>query len=208
MSDGISVISSDAAEVYGDPITKAERIWITAMPNTLFIIDRIEASKPVKVRSHFSINNRDNKLKTNVAAEHKLVFRREPAAMKFFQVSSKSEDKDNPGKLSFGWGYVHDCYHPLPNQKGQGSEGSAWVYNYTSSEYATEHTIVYAIAMDAIDRIRGWHIKQLEDGTVYVEPPDKSGGYSIRLAGEEIVVKDCYNEAEYKVTRHHLIKQN
>lgn len=189
--DGIHVVRADAAELYGGPIRKAERTWIAAMPHTLFIVDRIEADVPIKVRSHFVLNNRDNRLKAKIAAETKLVFRRNAAGMKFFQVSATSGGEVNRNILSQDWGYVHDCYNPLPNRQGQGAEGSASIFRYTSGEFRTEHTIVYAIAMDDTDTIRQWHIRPLTDRHVYVEPPAKKGGYSLKLAedGEWIVLR-------------------
>ena len=198
--DDISIICSDAAGVYGEPIQTAERTWICAFPNVMFIIDRIKASRPIKVRSHFILNNRDNQLKTNVAAETKLVFRRAPAAIKFFQVSSKSDGQDNPCNLSFGWGYVHDCYHPLHNQKGQGAEGSATIYNYTSSEYKTNHTIVYAIVMEHIDKIKQWHIKSPAENVYHALPPGNIGGVSISFnEGQSVTITNHNTNHQYTV---------
>ncbi len=61
----------------------------------------------------------------------------------------------------------------MPNQLGQGAEGSALIYNYSSSEYSMQHTHVYAIAMDATNDIKGWHIRTPQKNTFYAEPPDK-----------------------------------
>jgi hypothetical protein len=203
--DGIHVVRSDAAELYGEPIRRAERTWIAAMPHTLFIVDRIEADLPVKVHSHFVINNRDNRLKAKVAAETKLVFRRNEAGMKFFQVSAISDGEVNTNKLSLDWGYVHDCYNPLPNQKGQGAEGSASIFRYSSEKYQTQHTIIYAIAMDDTDTVRHWHILPLSDRHFYVEPPEKSGGYSLELVDdEEWIVRNHSNGREYLITRNKM----
>ncbi|MDQ0873658.1 hypothetical protein QFZ77_002317 [Paenibacillus sp. V4I3] len=200
--DGIHVVRSDAAELYGEPIRSAERTWIAAMPHTLFIIDRIQADRPVKVRSHFVINNRDNRLKAKVAAETKLVFRRNEAGMKFFQVSATSDGEINSNRLSLDWGYVHDCYHPLPNQKGQGAEGSASIFRYKSERYQTQHTIIYAIAMDDTETVRHWHILPLSDHHFYVEPPAKTGGYSLQLMeNEDLIVKDHSSGREYLISQ-------
>jgi hypothetical protein len=125
--EGISVIASDAAKVYGGPVKRAERTWITVFPNILFIVDRIEASEPVKVRTHFVLNNRDNKLKMIRIANNKLIFKRNNTAVKLFQTMSVSDGASNQCDFSLDWGYLHDCYHPQPHQLGQGSEGSAMI---------------------------------------------------------------------------------
>lgn len=196
--NNISVTRSDASDVYGKPVTKAERTWIMAMPNALFIVDRIKSEKPVSVRSNFLFNNRDNKLKYNIATDTKLVFRRNKAAMKFFQVDSRSRGEVNKSKLSYSWGYVHDCYHPLPNQPGQGAEGSAVIFTY-ANDYSCDHLIIYAIAMDSEEKITGWHIKQIEENVFLIEPPEKEGGYSLQMAEDKIIVKDNYKGLSYEV---------
>lgn len=157
---------------------------MAALPHALFIVDRIESDVPVKVRSHFVLNNRDNRLHAKIAAETKLVFRRNAAGMKFFQVSAASDGEICRSSLSLDWGYVHDCASPLPNRPGQGAEGSAAIFRYTSGEYRKEHTMVYAIAMDDTETVRRWHILPLTDRHVYVEPPGKTGGYSLELCAD------------------------
>ncbi|MBU3113850.1 heparinase II/III domain-containing protein [Clostridium lacusfryxellense] len=198
--DGISVIISDAAEVYGEPIKKAERTWITAFPNILFIIDRIEASEPVKVKTHFVLNNRDGKLKTNRITNDKHEFSRNNVAMKLFLAMSKSDGKKNECDLSFDWGYVHDCYHPQPHQLGQGAEGSAIIYNYTSREYKTNHLLVHAIAIDDTENIKDFSMKISENNTFALESSEKQCGYSIQINNDDnIIVKDTINGVDYKI---------
>ncbi|MBU3191015.1 heparinase II/III-family protein [Clostridium bowmanii] len=198
--DGISVIISDAAEVYGESINRAERTWITAFPNILFIIDRIEARQPVKVKTHFVLNNRDGKLKSTRISNDKYEFTRNDVAMKLFQVMAQSDGATNECGLSFDWGYVHDCYHPQPHQLGQGAEGSALIYNYTSSEYKTNHLLVYAIAMDDINNIEGFIMKNSDNSTIALESPEKKCGYSIQITqGDNIIVKDIINNINYKL---------
>ncbi|MBC8079604.1 MAG: heparinase II/III family protein, partial [Gorillibacterium sp.] len=54
--DGITIIRSDLAQVYGQRILKAERTWITAFPHVMMIIDRIVSDEPVKTQAHFMLN--------------------------------------------------------------------------------------------------------------------------------------------------------
>lgn len=157
--DEITVVRSDAAAAYGDPVIRAERTWITAFPHLLLIIDRISARGPIQVRSNFVLNNRDNALRTNVATNTRLVFRRNGVAMKFFQLQSST-----PSRLARSWGHLHDIYHPQPNQPGQSREGAAQIYVFESTEFATEHTMMYSAVMDTDDRIKSWHVTKSAPG--------------------------------------------
>lgn len=196
----VHVIRSDCAEIYGDPIIKAERTWIAVMPHILFVVDRLEARTPVKVQSHFVLNNRDNRLKVNVAADNKLVLRRGEAAMKFFLLDARSAEGKSPFRLTRDWGYIHDCYHPQPNQKGQGKEGSGLIFRYEMEGPQVNHTMVYAVAMDQEPLIKGWHLKVLEDGRYFVEPPGHGGGVTLHLAdGDEWLLHNHADGETYRI---------
>lgn len=168
--DGISVITSDASAAYGEPVTRAERTWIAALPHVVFIVDRIEATEPVTVRSHFVFNNRDNGLSVNTATPTRLVVRRGGAAAKFFQLASIGDGEDTPGQLERSWGFIHDMYHPQPNQPGQGREGSADIRTF-ASVHARQYLAIYSIVVDAETAIRGWHVEPVEPRTFRVSPP-------------------------------------
>ncbi|WP_135552878.1 heparinase II/III domain-containing protein [Paenibacillus cymbidii] len=185
---GVHVIRCEASELYGAPIRRAERTWIAVMPHVLFIVDRIEAEQAVQVESAFVVNNCDNQLQLKVAAETKLVLRRGGAGMKFFQVHASSGSEPNAGRLSRGWEYAHDRNDPQPTRPGQGAEGSAVILRYTSESFRRSHTIVYAAAMDDTDTVRHWHIIPLSQRHFYVEPPAKSGGYSLELADDDALI--------------------
>ncbi|MDF2938092.1 MAG: hypothetical protein K0Q90_3465 [Paenibacillaceae bacterium] len=197
----IHVIRADCAELYGDPVIKAERTWIAVMPHILFVVDRLEARTPVQVQSHFVLNNRDNRLKVNEAAENKLVLRRGDAAMKFFLLNADSEAENNPCRLTRHWGYMHDCYHPQPNQKGQGKEGSALIFRYETEVPHVNHTMVYAIAMDQEPQIKGWHLKVPEKGRYFAEPTSHKGGVTLQLPrdGGDWLIHDHANGDVYRV---------
>ncbi len=153
----VTAVRADAASAYGEPITRAERTWLAILPNIVLIIDRIEASEPVHVRSHFIANNRDNALQTNIASHTRLVFRRGDVALKLLQVASQSPEGPNVGDLQRGWTSMHDVYHPEPNQRGQSREGAGARYTLTTARPATSHLAVYAVLMDEESSIRAWH---------------------------------------------------
>lgn len=173
--DGIQVIRIDTAKLYGGPIRRAERTWIVAPPHALFIVDRIEAERPVKTESAFILHNEDNVMQVKVAAEHKLVLRRGGAGMKFFQVYASS-----PQRLA--------------------ETGPA--IRYASEQFRTGHTIVYAAALNDTDVVRGWHIVPLGERHFYVEPPAKTGGYSLELADRgALIVHDREAGKSHRIDR-------
>lgn len=158
--DSLTVVRADAAAAYGAPIASAERTWIALLPHIVFVIDRITTAEDVAVDSHFVLNNRDGLLKVNEATPNRLVLRRGAAAVKFFRLVPEPESTpDGAGARRKSWGFMHDVYHPEPNQRGQGKEGSSVVYTYESPAAATEHLHVYSIVLDAEPAITRWHVK-------------------------------------------------
>lgn len=198
--DGITAVRSELAEAYGGPIRRAERTWITAFPHLLFVVDRIKADVPVKARVHFNVNNRDNKLLTNLYSDTKIVLRRGEAAVKFFLMDSFSDGAEASCKRHMSWGHMHQYYHPLPNQDGQGKEGSAVRFTYENQNFAKEQVMVYAFAMDGLDAIRGWHMYKNEAGHYYAEPPGHEGGLAVGLGQDgELLVTDERTGRTYRV---------
>lgn len=147
-----TILASDCAAAYGAHFKRAERVWITAFPHVMFMIDRVETDIPMKMTSHFVINNRDNGLTSKIADPVRLVFRRGQGGIKFFTFT------DEPIELKQRWGYIHDNYHPLHNQLGQGREGSAEIFDYVT-DFADSHLIVHPFVMQETKEIVYWHIK-------------------------------------------------
>lgn len=175
------VTVADGTDAYGPEVTRAVRAFVSVLPNACFIIDRAETSVPTVMRDHFAVNNRDNRLGVNRADDHRLVFRRNGEAMKLFECGAWLDGARVPSKLRLDWGYVHDYYHPQPNQAGQGKDGSALIYSWDSPSAGTSHLKVYAMAMDSDPAIRSWHIKGDGAGGFMIESPDKSPVLRIRV---------------------------
>jgi hypothetical protein len=200
VSDGISATVTEAANIFGYLFINAKRIRIDAEPHASFIVDRIESAKPVKVCTHFVITNSDNGLKTNIASTTKLVFRRDIAAMKFFQVYSVSDNKTNPCKLSFDWVCSTNHYDCMSDQKNDTLRNRTVIFNYTSTEHSKNHVVVYATATDHVDKIIGWHINTENNNTFHIEPPEKEGGYMLELGDKNrITLRDLYNGTLYRI---------
>jgi hypothetical protein len=197
ITDGsFTAVASDAAQAYGAPVTKAERMVVSVLPNVLFIIDNIEADEPILVEENFLLNNRDNLLNQHIASATRLVFRRGLAAIKLIQAMAEPSTQ-----FSFSWGYVHDAFHPLPNQNGQGKEGSGLIFTHKSATAACKHVLVYAIPMAAETAIKQWHVKTPTPWTCEIESPPGDDQYRvcIELQKDGVLVSDSKRNKEWLV---------
>lgn len=55
--------------------------------------------------------------------------------------------------------YIHDAYHPLPNQLGEGAIGTGSLVRWTEPKAACERTIGHAICVDDYGAVAGWHLR-------------------------------------------------
>lgn len=179
------VVGCDAAAAYGEPIVRAERIFVFPDEHSLFVVDVVEAAEPVTAMARFVVNNGDNRMTYNHPAWDRTVIRRNDAAAKLFHLAAQSksgaEYDDHDVRFDLSWGYQHDVYHPQPNQKGQGKEGSTVAFGYVTSGPATSLRLVHGVAMDEEPRIRQWHFRTREDGAIHIEPPSHEGGWALLL---------------------------
>ncbi|SDD47683.1 hypothetical protein SAMN02799630_03795 [Paenibacillus sp. UNCCL117] len=152
--------TEDLAAVYGKLVRRAERTWIVADAHTYFVVDRIETEEPARLLSSFRWDNGDGRLNVNVASPVKLVLRRLPEAMKFFLVESCADGRPDDG------GLIRE--QPEPG-----------LFVFGSGAFSRSHLSVYAIAADAEEHIRKWHIVDSGDGGHHVEPPDRAGGFAL-----------------------------
>lgn len=204
----ITVIESNAADVYGEPIQQAQRMWILCGANSIFLVDRIKSNQPVAVQTSFLLNNREGKLQTQVLAPRHLIFCRNDVAIKFVLVTAISRnyfwnqddslflDEKNPdtgATLSQRCGYVHEFYHPLPNQQGQGAEGSGLISVWTTP-IANEHLLIYAIAMDKMKHIWDWKIETVNNNIIMLDAHSKRGSVQLEMKqdGSLIVEESIY----------------
>ena len=174
------VLTMDMTDAYPEEVVCAKRTVAAVMPHAVFIIDAAKTSKPMALRTHFPMNNRDGALKTHIKDPHKLVFRRGGEAMKVFECLCLADGEESPSNLMFDWGYCHRNYHPLPNQEGQGKEGSAEIYDWADKPALT-HIRLCAIASEKDGPIVGWHIKPDGNGQWYIESPEKKEVLRVRI---------------------------
>ena len=171
----VTVISSDAAALYGAPLERFVRTWILCGTHVVFAIDQIRSARPLITRWNWLLNNRDGLLDMKTVHPDRLIVRRADAGMKLIHL----------GGAQLGgptYAFVHDCYHPLPGQIGEGRQGSGWLMNWHEVSARTERTVVHAIMLDDAGRIAGWHLKQADGETILQGP---GGGIDWRLRVNE-----------------------
>ena len=165
-NDCISIIGSEAGNLYGDPIKHFSRLWLLIGNNVLFVVDRIEASRPVTTVWNWLVNNRDGRTKYDFK-ENILTVWRGAAAMKIF----------SSGDTNLGfpvYGYVHDAYHVEPNQPGEGRPGSGLLFRHTEKQSKQSRTVVHAIALDDPSGIDSW--KMQRNGAICTLTNEKQTG--------------------------------
>ena len=96
-----------------------------------------------------------------------LTLTRKDSVLEVHQVFNLADGEEDEAKLSFDWSYLHDYYHPLPNQEGQGKEGSALVYVWTSDHEAKEHRRVQVLVGRSGESGSQYQVSS-QDGKVYV----------------------------------------
>lgn len=177
--DDVTVIGSEIGEVYGDPIRSFARFWVLAGSNALFIVDYIASEEPVKTTWNWILNNRDDELELKIVPPDRLVARRGQAGMKLFHLAD--------GKLAGPeYGYIHDAYHPLPNQPGEGASGSGTLIRWNEKKAQTERIAVHAIAMDGYGEVAGWHLKGEDQQRVILEGPGRSQVWALQTSMKPI----------------------
>lgn len=189
----VSVVASEAAELYGDPITQFTRFWFLCGSSALFIVDRIVSDRPVRTSWNWLLNNRDEQLNLKLVHPDRLVARRGNAGMKLFHLAENP--LGNPVHA-----FVHDAYHPLPNQQGEGKPGSGILLNWTEEAAATARTIVHAIAVDDPGAVVGWHLKTGEN-TVTLEGPGEAVSWTLETApdADRFVLTEAVSKKQYSL---------
>jgi len=185
----VIVIGSEASKLYGAPLTRFERFWILGGSHALFIVDRIQADAPLACRWNWLLNNRDGELDLKMVPPDRLVARRGDAGLKLFHLAG--------GALgTMMYAHVHDAYHPLPNQLGEGHSGSGLLINWKAKP-AKELLGVHAIAMDDYGSIAGWHLKH-EGGEAVLEAPGSAAAWRLTVGEEGFGIGELVSGASWK----------
>lgn len=193
----VHVIGSDAAALYGSPITEFSRYWILCGSHVLFVVDKIRSTKPVRTGWHWLLNNRDHALELKVIPPDRIVARRGNAGMKLFHLANA--DWQPPQHA-----LVHDAYHPQPGGIGEGTPGSGTLLTWQENTPTHERIAVHAIALDGYGPIAGWHLRN-DDGAPVLESPDASERWRLDLAAEPfgITVSETNSHRAWTLTTAH-----
>ncbi|MDQ8206345.1 heparinase II/III family protein [Coraliomargarita sp. SDUM461003] len=187
----VKAIASEVAALYGPPMTRFARFWFLCGSHALFVVDHIVSTLPVQTSWSWLLNNRDGELDLKLVQPDRLVARRGNAGMKLFHLA----DSCMNGPLH---GYVHDAYHPLPNQLGEGQPGSGQLIRWTEKSAATERTVVHAIALDDPAAITQWHLRG-ESQAPILESPGASESWKLEVAPDasQFVVTELASQKQY-----------
>ncbi len=194
--DDVTVFGNDAGEAYGTPIREFSRFAILCGENAVFIVDRIDSAVPVKTNWHWLLNNRDGELEFKNPAPDRIVVRRGNAGMKFFNLASTVRPN------GFLHGYIHDAYHPLPNQPGEGAPGSGLLFNWCEKEPVSGlRTVIHAAVVDEYGPVAHWHLRQENDHACSLEGSEKCCNWRIDATNpKQIIIEETVSGKRYSVT--------
>ena len=146
----VTVTVSEVGALYGEPIQQFTRLWVSIGVNALFVVDRIEASAPVRTVWNWLLNHRDGQSTFDVH-DGALTMRRGGAGLRLVH----GADGQLNGPV---YAMVHDAYHPEPDRPGEGHAGSGMLYRWIEPEARTARVTIHAIAVDEADRIDRWTV--------------------------------------------------
>ncbi|MEO8614682.1 MAG: heparinase II/III family protein [Luteolibacter sp.] len=172
----VSVIGSEAAPLYGEPLRTFTRLWVLCGANALFIVDRFESDEPVRTTWHWLLNNRDGLLDLAIERPNTIIARRGEAGLKLVHCG----DGQMSGPV---YANVHDAYHPLPAQLGEGKPGTGMLMRWTEAAPATARTLVHAIALDDTAVVGCWNVISNES-SVTIESPDQRQKWQLRFGSD------------------------
>jgi len=191
--DEVSVIASDAAALYGAPLQEFSRFWVLCGAHALFVVDRIESEVPVTTSWQWLLNNRDGLLDFQMDRPSKLLARRGDAGVQITHYGT--------GQLNGPvYAMVHDAYHPLPAQRGEGSPGSGMLMRWHESAPSSSRTVVHTLAMDSHAGVQGWSSQGL-NGVYSLECPDRQQKWTLSLSKDNgFVISDSVTGKSYNVS--------
>lgn len=185
----IQLVASDMGELYGGTVERAVRVWVMNLPHQMMTIDLVKTLEPTTLCTHFNVNNRDNKLQEHIYSDHRLVLRRNSQALKLFEMQSMVDGVKTDSTFDFDWSAMHAYYHPLPNQAGQGKEGSLKRYCWEDIP-GKEHIRIHTFVMDTSEEIVRWHVLELADGWIRMENPSGDQWIDVKAKMDRITIRN------------------
>ncbi|MBD2754370.1 heparinase II/III family protein [Spirosoma validum] len=168
--DEISLVVSEVGHSYGYPIQEFARCWIHIGAHVTLVIDRIQASEPVRTVWNWLINNRDGKSISQIQG-NTLTIRRHQAGLKLWHFGEAAL----AGPV---YAYLHDAYHPEPDQPGEGRPGSGLLFRHTDAKNSMTISRLHLIVADDVVHIDDWKATHKEQALAISKP-----GINIQLTG-------------------------
>ncbi|GAB3704806.1 hypothetical protein GCM10027592_36580 [Spirosoma flavus] len=189
--DNVSVVVSEVAATYGNPIQEFTRCWIQVGAHVTFVIDRIRASEPVRTVWNWLLNNRDGESIIQTEGNGLTMYRHQ-TGLKLWHIGQ--------GTLAGPvYAYLHDAYHPEPAQRGEGRPGSGLLFRHTDDKKATFINQLHILNADELATINDWEM-QAEMNQWIVRKPgvfiQLTGSYEDKLSLSLTVNKKTYALAE------------
>ncbi len=191
--DDVSVAASELADAYGKPLVSYKRFCILAGEHAVFVVDSIESSEPVAANWNWLLNNRDGQLDFKLVHPDRLVARRGNAGMKLFHIG----DASLSGPI---YGYIHDAYHPLPNQLGEGKPGSGLHFAWSGKE-SMRQMAGHAIVADSYGLSAGWHMRAKSPSQFALEAPGGSCFWELSMDYEAMTLREAVSGRSYSIAK-------
>ncbi|MHA4845055.1 heparinase II/III domain-containing protein [Flavitalea antarctica] len=153
---GVSLVVSEVADAYGEPITLFKRHWLQLDRHVTVVIDHVSASQPVKTVWNWMVNNRDFKTQHRIDGNHIIAVRNKTALR---LISTGNISVSGPV-----YAHVHDAYHVKPNQPGEGASGSGLLFRTTAINSGTEIFSTHVIIADDAKDIQQWKFDKTSNG--------------------------------------------
>lgn len=190
----VSVIGADAAQLYGAPLKNFSRFWILCGSHALFIVDQIESDVPVKTTWNFLFNNRDGQLDLKMERPNKIIARLGDAGVTVNHFGGG-------GMSGPTYSFVHDYYHPLPAQRGEGRPSSGRMMRWTESAATTNRTLIHALAVDDRASIPNWTAKR-EGNTYALTNADRKEEWTLHTADDgTFLIEETISRETFTVVR-------
>lgn len=191
--DDVTAVASEVSALYGDPITEFTRFWFQCGTHALFVVDHIVSSRPVRTHWNWLLNNRDDTLKLKQVQPDRFVARRANAAMKLFHLGGHTMSSPVAA-------FIHDAYHPLPGQLGEGKANSGQLITWSEREASLSRTVTHAICLDSYGPITGWHMHSDATGTA-LESPGTVVNWKLSGSPEDegFTVSETVSKRDYRI---------
>ncbi|MCU0391041.1 MAG: heparinase II/III family protein, partial [Thermoflexibacter sp.] len=151
----ISLVASEVANAYGAPIQEFLRVWVQVGAHLTFVIDRIQASEPVRTVWNWLVNNRDERTIWERQSNLLSIYRHQ-VGMKLFNANQLTTS-------GVTYAYAHDAYHPEPNERGEGKAGSGLLFRHTDKEKQRKVLGINVIATDELALIDEYNFEVIDN---------------------------------------------